>query len=388
MVEATALRLLVAEDSQDDFELLVHELQRSGCAVEALRVASAADLRRALEQPWDLVVSDWLMPGFGGRMVLDVLSARRLTTPCIVISGTIGEEPAVEALRAGAVDFLSKDKPRRFVPAIQRALREARERAANEDMRRHSHELELQNRRILEGSRLKSEFLANMSHELRTPLNAIIGFAELLHDGVVAPASPQHREFLGDILASGRHLLQLIDDVLDLAKVEAGKLELRPEVIELQLLLGEVAGILRPAVALKDIQLVTDVDPALSQVTLDPGRLKQVAYNYLSNALKFTPPGGRIVLRVRPEGADRLRLEVQDTGVGITAADQGQLFVPFQQLEAGTAKRHQGTGLGLALTRRLVEAQGGTVGVTSTVGEGSTFFAVLPRQSPLVGGGH
>ena len=371
----------MAEDSSDDFEILLRELRRGGYQLTALRVSSLALLEAALQQPWDLVISDWSMPGFGGRLVLDTLIARGLAVPCIMISGTIGEEPAVEALRAGALDFLSKDKPKRFVPAVQRALREAAERRMTLEVRQRSEQLELQNRRFQEASRLKSEFLANMSHELRTPLNAIIGFAELLHDGQVDPATPQHQEFLGDILASGRHLLQLINDVLDLAKVEAGKLEFRPEPIEIERVVGEVCAILRTAVSAKRIKLATVIDPTVTKLVLDPGRFKQVAYNYLSNALKFTAAGGHVTIRVAAEGDDHFRFEVQDSGIGVAPKDLGKLFIEFQQLETGRAKRHQGTGLGLALTKRLVEAQGGSVGVTSEVGTGSTFFAVLPRHT-------
>jgi CheY-like chemotaxis protein len=219
-----------------------------------------------------------------------------------------------------------------------------------------------------------------MSHELRTPLNAIIGFAELLHDGAVDPRTPQHREFLGDILSSGRHLLQLINDVLDLAKVEAGKLEFRPEAVRLDRLVHEVAAVLKTVAANKRLHLELEVDPTCVDAFLDPARFKQVAYNYLSNALKFTSEGGRVVLRIGPEGEERLRLAVTDTGIGVAPDQLHLLFVEFQQLEGGAAKRHQGTGLGLALTKRLVEAQSGSVGVTSVLGEGSTFHAILPRR--------
>src|SRR5688572_6588854 len=137
-----------------------------------------------------------------------------------------------------------------------------------------------------------------MSHELRTPLNAIIGFSELLHDGQVQPDMPQYQEFLGDILTSGRHLLQLINDVLDLAKVEAGKLEFRPENVELGKVIGEVVAITRTTAASKRINVETEIDASIGPVKLDPNRLKQIAYNYLSNALKFTPDGGRVTIRV------------------------------------------------------------------------------------------
>ncbi|MFN0247934.1 MAG: response regulator [Kofleriaceae bacterium] len=373
------LRLLVVEDSEDDFEILLRELKRCGYSVAATRCASPTQFEAALAQKWDLVISDWMMPGFGGRLVLDTLSSKRIATPCIVISGTIGEEPAVEALRAGALDFLSKDKPKRFVPVIERALREAEERARGEEIRRRSVALEMQNRRIQEANRLKSEFLANMSHELRTPLNAIIGFSELLHDGQVPLGSLQHKEFLGDILASGKHLLQLINDVLDLAKVEAGKLEFRPEKVEIQRVVGEISSILRTHLASKRVHLEHEIDPELGELFLDPARLKQIAYNYLSNAIKFSAPGARVILKIEAAGDDMMRLSVTDEGIGISEVDQARLFVEFQQLEAGLAKR-QGTGLGLALTKRLVEAQGGRVGIDSVVGKGSTFFAVVPRR--------
>jgi PAS domain S-box-containing protein len=232
--------------------------------------------------------------------------------------------------------------------------------------------------RMREANRLKSEFLANMSHELRTPLNAIIGFTDLIHRAKAGPISEAQKEYLGDILSSSRHLLQLINDVLDLAKVEAGKLEFRPEVIDLPQIVAEVRDILRGMAAEKHIAVELQIDPAVTRVTLDPGKLKQVLYNYLSNAIKFTPDRGHVTVRACAEGA-LLRIDVEDTGIGIKAEDFDRLFVEFQQLDAGTAKRHAGTGLGLALTRRLVEAQGGKVAMRSTVGQGSTFTAYLPR---------
>ena len=239
-----------------------------------------------------------------------------------------------------------------------------------------------QYRKIQEASRLKSEFLANMSHELRTPLNAIIGFSELLHDGKAGTITADQKEYLGDILASSHHLLQLINDVLDLSKVEAGKMEFRPAPVDLAKTAGEVRDILRTLAAQKRIAIEVRVDPQLQGIILDPSKLKQVFYNYLSNALKFSPEDARVEVRVLPEGADAFRLEVEDNGEGIRPEDIGRLFVEFQQLDASAAKKHPGTGLGLALTKRLVEAQGGRVGVRSTPGKGSVFFATLPRAMP------
>jgi signal transduction histidine kinase len=241
-------------------------------------------------------------------------------------------------------------------------------------------DLDVEKRGAEQANRMKSEFLANMSHELRTPLNAIMGFAKLMAHGKVGQVSAQQQEFLGDILKSSGHLLQLINDVLDLAKVEAGRMDFHPEPIDLTQLVSEVRDILRAVSASKQIQIDTDIDPTCTGLELDPAKLKQVLYNYLSNALKFTPENGRVFIRVRPDGASGFRLEVRDTGIGIRPEDVKNLFTEFRQLDSSASKKYQGTGLGLALTRRIVEAQGGRAGVDSTVGRGSTFFVILPRQ--------
>jgi PAS domain S-box-containing protein len=251
--------------------------------------------------------------------------------------------------------------------------------AFEQELKRSNMELESRNRRIEEANRLKSEFLANMSHELRTPLNGIIGFSELMYNEDIGPVSPEHKEFLGDILNSGRHLLQLINDILDLSKVEAGKLEFKPEEIDLSKIIQEVCDILRALSSKKRIDIKVSIDSKVREVFLDPGKLKQVLYNYLSNALKFTPEGGKVHVVATPASEDEVRIEVQDSGIGIDEADLNRLFIEFQQLDEGASKKYQGTGLGLALTKKIVEAQGGYVGVRSALGSGSTFFAVLPR---------
>ncbi len=240
--------------------------------------------------------------------------------------------------------------------------------------------LEEQNRRMQEVNRLKSEFLANMSHEIRTPLNAIIGFSELMFNEKVGPISAEHKEYLGDILTSARHLLQLINDVLDLTKVEAGKMEFRPEILDLSKVVSEVKDVLRGLAAQKKIKVEVNVSPGITKVLLDGPKFKQVLYNYLSNAIKFTPDNGRVTIGVTPEGKDWFLLEVEDTGIGVKPGEAHKLFIEFQQLDAGTAKKYAGTGLGLALTKRLVEAQGGKVGFRSEPGKGSTFFAIFPRE--------
>jgi PAS domain S-box-containing protein len=269
-----------------------------------------------------------------------------------------------------------RGQPVWFVANVQ----DITERRRLQEDRARAIQLEAENRRYEEANRLKSEFLANMSHELRTPLNSILGFAELLYDEQVGSLLPKQKEFLEDVLSSGRHLLRLINDVLDLAKIEAGKVDFTHEPVHVDLLIQTVVQSLSTIADSKNIGVEIVVSPSLTDVVLDPGRFKQVLYNYLSNALKFTPERGSIVVRALPDDAGRFRLEVEDNGPGIKAEDADRLFVAFQQLESGANKRHSGTGLGLALTKRLVETQGGSVGVRPALGHGSIFFAILPQR--------
>ena len=267
-----------------------------------------------------------------------------------------------------------------LVAASVRDVTEQKQRKEDQ-LRSRSRSLEDDNRRMQEANRLKSEFLANMSHELRTPLNAIIGFADLMHKGKVGPVSADHEEYLGDILTSSRHLLQLINDVLDLSKVESGKMEFRPEPLDLSTVVGEVRDVLRGLAAAKRIRMEMEL-ASLPAAWLDAAKLKQVLYNFLSNAIKFTPERGRVVVRLSPDGEGHFRLEVEDSGIGIRPDQMHLLFVEFQQLDGGSGKKYAGTGLGLSLTKRIVEAQGGTVGATSTLGAGSRFWAILPLSVP------
>ena len=239
-------------------------------------------------------------------------------------------------------------------------------------------ELEHKSRELETASRHKSEFLANMSHELRTPLNAIIGFSEVLHERLFGDVNDKQAEYLADILASGRHLLALINDILDLSKVEAGRMELDRADFDLPAAIGNALSLVRERAQRRGIALASTLDPAIGTIHADERKVKQVLLNLLSNALKFTPEGGAIGVRAGVEGAF-VEVAVSDTGVGISPEDQAAVFEEFRQVGAAS-KKVEGTGLGLAISRKFVELHGGTIRVESELGRGATFAFTLPRK--------
>jgi PAS domain S-box-containing protein len=229
-------------------------------------------------------------------------------------------------------------------------------------------------------NRVKSQFLASMSHELRTPLNAILGFSELLSDDTTGRFDEAtRRRFLDQIHSSGEHLLQLINDILDLSKVEAGQMDLQLQPVELRSLIDEARATVEPLAQSKAIALNAEPGPELHLIA-DAAKVKQMLLNLLSNAIKFTPDGGSILIRGRQVDS-WVEIAVSDTGIGIAAEDLGRLFTEFQQLDAGPGRHQEGTGLGLALTRRFAELHGGQVNVESAVGTGSTFTLRLPLEA-------
>ena len=234
-------------------------------------------------------------------------------------------------------------------------------------------------------SRAKSEFLANMSHELRTPLNAIIGFSEMMQREMFGPLGDRrYKEYSGDILSSGQHLLALINDILDMSKIEAGKLTLRPEPLDLIEIVEDVIRLVRTRAEAGGLTLAVEI-PALPTVEADYRALKQILLNLLSNAVKFTPRGGRVEITAA-EGPDRrVRISVRDTGIGIAEADLSRLARPFEQIESQHSKTQQGTGLGLALTKSLVERHGGALDIESQSGVGTTVSFSLATSAADVG---
>jgi len=231
---------------------------------------------------------------------------------------------------------------------------------------------------LYESNRLKSEFLANVSHELRTPLNSILGFADLLKDQASPGTEPKALRYLTNIINSGNHLLDLINDLLDLAKIEAGKMEVRSEPLSLTDMFEALTSLLKPLAEQKQLSIVSRVAAEMPIIRTDAAKLQQVLYNYLSNAIKFSPAGARIELFAERDGDDNIRLTVADRGPGIEPEKQSLIFEKFRQLDGSVTRQHGGTGLGLAISKELAALLGGSVGVRSTPGEGATFWITIP----------
>jgi PAS domain S-box-containing protein len=268
--------------------------------------------------------------------------------------------------------------------------------------------LQEKNRELEEASRMKSEFLANMSHELRTPLNAIIGFSEVLVDGLLGEMTDQQRGFIADIYSSGKHLLSLINDILDLSKVEAGKMTLDLEPVQVFSLFANSLSIIREKASARDVRLIMDAPKELGSIRGDARKIKQIVYNLLSNAVKFSSEGGAVTLRANRVPRDEvgdvsessigrtfplaatefkefLKISVTDDGIGISPDGLESLYKPFSQIDSGLARKFEGTGLGLAMVKLLADLHGGTVAVESEVGKGSCFTVWLPFRPSEAG---
>jgi PAS domain S-box-containing protein len=325
-----------------------------------------------------------------------VLTENRVNNYELTVRALSGEETVVSY---NAATFYDRERKLQGVFAAARDITERK---------RFDRTLQEKNIELEHATRMKSEFLATMSHELRTPLNAIIGFSEALKDGLLGKMGDGQQEYVVDIFTSGQHLLSLINDILDLSKVEAGMMALELEAVDLNALLASSMTVVRAKAAAQHIGLELETDAHLGVPQLDMRKTKQIAYNLLSNAVKFSASGGRVAVRARRvprsvvgtiagawpvqafpladnDYGEFLELSVTDGGIGISPANMGKLFQAFTQIDSSLARRFEGTGLGLAMVKQLAELHGGSVAVASAEGEGACFTVWLPLRAPASG---
>ncbi|HEX2715986.1 MAG TPA: ATP-binding protein, partial [Candidatus Acidoferrales bacterium] len=358
--------VLVVEDHPEMNRFITETL------AEHYRIVSACDGREGLEkalalQP-DLILSDIMMPEMSGdQLVREIRAHAKLgAVPIILLTAKADEELRARLLREGAQDYLTKP--------FQAA--ELLARIGNLIYMKHAREALLRAKEEAERtSKFKDQFLSTMSHELRTPLNAVLGFSDLLANERYGPINEKQRRYINHIQTGGKHLLSLISDILDLSKIEAGRMELAMEDLAVQAVFAEVLSVMQPLADKKSQALSTNAEASLA-VRADGMRLKQVLMNLLGNAIKFSANGGKIALVASLDDGG-VRMEVRDTGPGIPPEEQKRIFEAFYRLrEAG--RKTEGTGLGLAITQRLVELHGGELSLESQVGQGSCFYFSLP----------
>jgi signal transduction histidine kinase len=377
-------KVLVVDDIADNVKLLTYDLADEGFDVQVAYDGPQA-LAAAAEGRPDVILLDVMMPGMDGIEVCRRLKADRdlRDTPVIMVSARDAEEDVVRGLDAGADDYVTKPFESRIVMARVRSA--VRQKRAADTIKEVNRRLDEAREAATQASQLKSQFLANMSHEMRTPLAAILGFTDLLlAEPAISALPPERLQDLKAVKRNADHLRQLINDLLDLSKIEAGKMRVEQIPCSPREMAEEVAALARPLALGRDLAVEVNVSSAVPpQVVGDPTRLRQVLINLMGNAVKFTP-AGLVRLDVRylepVPGAGTLTADVTDTGIGMTEAQVARLFEPFTQADASTTRRFGGTGLGLAVSRRLAELMGGTLSVESRHGLGSRFTLALPAR--------
>jgi signal transduction histidine kinase len=373
--------IVIVEDEKGARETLCGILEEVGYTVQT--TGNRAEAARAIKGgAFDAVITDIRLPDVSGLEILELAKEQNPDAAVIMMTGYASMETAVDAVNQGAYAYFVKPvNPEELKTTIANALRQHR---LAQENKRLVESLQLSNKLLYEANeglkeatRAKSRFLAHMSHELRTPLNVIIGFSELMLDEVPGEINAEQRQSLNDILTSGRHLLELINDILDLSKIESGKVELNLRRFSLLELVESLKRVMMPILAPKKQTLDLEVQKNLPLVYADRDKVRQVLLNLLSNATKFTPVAGKLKIEAVSNDA-YCNVSVIDNGIGIKKEDFECVFEPFCQAENPLSKGKVGTGLGLTIARQIVESHGGRIWIESEFGLGSRFSFTLP----------
>lgn len=412
------IRVLIIEDNKDDSVLEIDEIKRGGFDIIFERIETRAAMRAALKNKhWDFIISDYSLPQFSGLDALEELKQSGIDIPFVLISGTIGEETAVAAMKAGAHDYIMKNNLSRLVPAFERELKEAairhEKRRADDalkssmlslkkqiteykmlnnqylkinkelkdrvdQIKKMNSELYISKNKAEESDKLKSAFLANMSHEIRTPLNGILGFSSLLNEPNLTKEDKE--DYIEIINSNGQQLLTIINDILDISKIEAGQVSIHYEAVNISEMMNGLKHQFKDQAALKNLVLTLNQDFTEEEIILytDANRLRQVFLNLISNAIKFTHTGGIEFGYIQKENF--LEFYVKDTGIGIALEDQSIIFKPFRKVEDSLTATYGGTGLGLPISKALVEKLGGSLTLKSKKNSGSVFVFTIPQH--------
>jgi signal transduction histidine kinase len=397
------LKILVVDDDEVDRMAVRRALDKAGVRMELSEVGDGHSAIAILRNHnFDCAFLDYRLPDQDGLTLIQTLHSFNIKIPLVVLTSQGDEQVAVELMKAGATDYLSKSRVSaetlaqvlRNAMRIHRAetqatiayqqLRESHEQLVrkNQELERQRQQIQIQNLKLLEASRLKSQFLATMSHELRTPMNAIIGFSQILLRPKFGSLSNQQTDMVERILNNGKHLLMLVNEVLDFSRLEEGKLELKAELFDLTKVINTAVGEMRSLAEAKKLSLFVNLNLENPLVVNDPARLKQILINLLSNAIKFTESGS-IWIEAKELPENRVAIAVKDTGIGIASKDFQHIFEAFRQVDQSITRRYPGTGLGLAIIDSLVQMMNGKIFLESELGVGSIFTIELPRKVSL-----
>ena len=380
--EARKASILIVDD--DD---IVRDIMRAELEADGFHVAEAGDGVEACNSCWsrlpDLVIADVVMPRMDGFTLCRELRANPVSqfVPILQATGLDDVVSIEKAYEAGATDFIGK--PLKWTILKHRVRYMLRSARAFDELRRNQEILIAAKDAAEAASRAKSEFLANMSHELRTPLNAIIGFSTIMRNGTFGQLSEKYAEYASMVCDSGTHLLAIINDILDLAKAESNKLELREEDIDIARVIALSSTIVREMADKAGVNYDVTIADVLPHVRADSAKLRQILINLLGNAVKFTPSGGKVSLSAAAGPDGGLQFRIVDTGIGIPQDKIAVAMSPFGQVDSGLSRRYDGTGLGLPLTKRLVELHGGTFELTSESGKGTIVTVRLPNSPTM-----